>query len=237
MPAERFFLVHSLQKNESIIIKDEEYHHLVRVMRNKVGDQVEIINGNGVLAIAEIVAIEKKQASLIIKDRFVSVPPKLKITLLQSIPKPNRLDNIVEKCTELGVTDICLIATQKSDRKELSEDQLKRLAYLSIAAAKQSGRLFLPRITIHNQSLDFPKSTCFYGDVDPSAPLLVDFIQKNQLSSNIVVAIGPESGFTDEELRKFKSKGFQGIHLNKAILRTDTAAITAIALISHLTKI
>lgn len=234
MPKDRFFFEQPLVKDTTIKLEGEEFHHLVNVMRIKINEEIEIVNGQGQLAIASVQSIQKKLASLLVREVIFQEATPFSIILAQSLPRPNRLDFILEKATELGVTEIWLFPGQTSERKLLSENQLERCHTITVSAMKQSGRLYLPKILI-KESLEHLSFTlpAFFGDVEPNAPLFLDVWHKKPADKGLIFFIGPEAGFTDTEITALKTKGALGVKLNPNILRTDTAAITALALMNH----
>jgi len=237
MPAERYFIEEDLNLHETKILKETEFHHLVRVMRAKKGELVELVNGRGSLATGIIQEISKDKAFIVIQDLVTTAPRTTSVILAQAMPKINRLDFILEKGTELGADEFWLFPGQLSVKKEFFPHQLERLQALTIAAMKQCGRLFLPKITLKPELNQWPlqvEHRAFFGDVDPQAPLFSQqWNQTGHLGSPIIFFIGPESGFTDKETTLLKQKGVQGVRLHSNILRTDTAPIMALSLIEH----
>lgn len=233
MPAERFYVIDDLLLGQDIELEGLEFHHLVNVMRIKIGESVELVNGRGSLASATIKQLEKKRAFLSISEVFTAPKNSHEVILAQAIPRLNRLDNIVEKGTELGMTALWLFPAERSERKELTETQIERLLNLSIAAMKQCGRLYLPAIVTMPPiskwtSLPYP---LYFGDLSPAAPLLIEALGNSQ--SQCIFCTGPESGFTDDEELFLKKLGAKGVRLHQHILRTDTASLAALALITH----
>lgn len=237
MPKERFFFESPLKENELIIIRDDELHHL-NVMRPKLKQQFEVVNGMGELGFATLETLEKKQATLSIEKVIKQSPESFKVVLAQAICRPNRLDFILEKATELGVTDIWLFPGVHSEKKEFNEHQQNRMRTITISAMKQCGRLYLPKISykdglakFENLKLENLELPAFFGDVEENAPRFLECWQKKENDAGIIFFIGTESGFSDAETKKLLSLGAKGVTINKNILRTDTAAITALALI------
>lgn len=236
MPAERFFYPEFLEENQTIFFKDQENHHLIHVMRIKMGESIEIINGRGQLAVAVVERIEKKSSAFLIKTLQTVQASTNRIILAQAIPRLNRLDFIIEKCTELGVTEIWLFPAARSEKKDFSENQLERIQTLMIAAIKQCGRLFLPKILLLpplKQWKNEDSLTLFFGDIHSDAPSFLTKWSQLSPSSGTIICIGPEGGFTDDEELILKKMGAHGIKLHNNILRTDTAAIASIVLLSH----
>lgn len=236
MPTERYYFAGELSVNHSISLKETEHHHLVRVMRTQLGDQIELVNGEGVLAQATVQAIEKQRTELLI----ISVERALKPTeviLVQALPKMPRLDWIVEKGTELGVTQLWLFAGQKSEKKELNAHQQERLKAILISAMKQSGRLFLPLLRWMPPLAQWkePLMSCaFYGDPSPQAPLLKQAWNATAAcQKGVSFFVGPESGWSQSELQRFQELSVKPVRLHPYVLRTETAGLAALALIQH----
>lgn len=236
MPIERYYLQEPLEVNENKVLRGAEFHHLSRVMRARPGDKVEIINGRGVLAQATVRELSKEKALLCIDALEISPSVKIPIILAQAFPKPNRLDFILEKGTELGVNEFWLFPGLLSQKKDFSVNQLERVRTVTIAAMKQCGRLTLPEVKILPELKDWPslEGTLFFGDLDVNAPLFCDAWPKDTfLSSPIVFFVGPESGWSDGEVKELKSRQATGVKLHENILRTDTASLVAVSLAHH----
>ncbi len=235
MPIDRFFLDDPLLDQTYVKLEDMEFHHLVHVARGKVNEIVELINGKGILAQAKIIKITKSNAALFIQSTHFSKPSNFTVILAQAIPRANRLDAIIEKSTELGMDQLWLFPGKLSEKKELKNNQIARLKKILISAAKQSGRLYLPSISIISSILnwkpfDFP---LLFGDLSPSAPPLLDILEALKGEQGLIFCIGPESGFHEEEIEMLKKLNRKGVKLHQHILRTDTAPLAALALISH----
>lgn len=230
MPADRFFIATPLQSDHEVILEDSEFHHL-QVMRLKEGEKIELVNGQGMLAHALIKKMEKKRALLIIESVDSQLKQSREIILAQGLPRINRLDFIIEKGTELGATQFLLFPGAHSERKILTEHQLGRLENMAIAAMKQCGRLFLPSIEIKPpldqwKKMEIPS---YFGDVRDSAE---SFGKIFNHSNSGVFFIGPEAGFSEKEIECLLRQGAAGVKLHDNILRTDTAALVALILMS-----
>ncbi|MDP1879565.1 MAG: 16S rRNA (uracil(1498)-N(3))-methyltransferase [Parachlamydiaceae bacterium] len=236
MPVERFYTPHSLEKNEKIELKEGEFHHLAHVIRSRIGEQIEIVNGKGILANAIIQEIKKDRAILFIEQLDEEPFKESKIILAQAIPKTNRLEFILEKGTELGVDEFWLFPGELSPKKELFPNQIERMESILISAIKQCGRLWLPKIVLCPILENWKQcsGTLYFGDLDAKAPLLIKELENtNEIQDPIVFFTGPESGFTDNEVNVLRNLGTKGVKLHSNVLRTDTASITALAIISH----
>lgn len=235
MPAERYYFDGSLSSELQPLLEGTEFHHLCNVMRSCEGEIIELVNGKGFLATAKIKRIEKKKAILTVESIFQQPTPNFELILAQAIPRLNRLDFILEKATELGVTGIWLFPGELSERKSLAESQLERLKLVCIAAMKQCGRLFLPEIKLMPRIESWPLAPLplFFGDLNEKAVLLQNQLQQHPAEKGLIICIGPESGFKESEIAKLKQIGGVGVKLHHNILRTDTASIAALAIITH----
>lgn len=233
MPVSRFFI--SSLSSPDIKLEGSEFHHLVHVNRNHAGDEVELVNGLGELAKARVTSLSKKEALLHIMSVDLEPAPKKQIILCQALTRMNRLDWILEKGTELGASSFWLFPGETSERQELNTHQLERLQGITIAALKQSGRLWLPSIKWFPPLVAWPSwpKLSLFGDLSPHSPPLLKILPELPEDRDLYFFIGPESGFTSTEIQLLQKHHAIGVSLNKNILRTDTAAITALALLNN----
>lgn len=236
MPKERYFIDEDIIAQQQYVIEGKEYHHLAKVMRANIGDVVEIINGKGFLGKAQVQSLEKRQGILLVKEIIEEKLPKKEIILVQALPRANRLSTILEKGTELGMTSIWLFPGERSEKKKLSEQDINRMKSITIAATKQCGRLYLPKIEVKPFLKDWskPDGNSFFGDIDPQAePFIQRWQENSQQDNKILFFIGPEAGLTNNEINILNSWGSHGVKLHKNILRTDTAPLVALSLIHY----
>jgi 16S rRNA (uracil1498-N3)-methyltransferase len=224
MPHERFYLNASLEKGDTVALADTELHHLAHVSRCRVGDVVDLVNGNGALAEARVESLDKRQATLLIEKVQREDPPARRVILAQAFPRANRLDTILEKCTELGVTEFWLFVGEKSERKEAA---LPRVDAVLISAMKQCGSLYLPKLVQKKGIKQWGELPCktYFGAFDAGVKFLPHVVS----GEDSMLVIGPESGLTRDEEDVLRKLGAEGVSLSKNVLRTDTAAIAGIA--------
>lgn len=229
-PVERFLFPQSLQL-ATVELDGPEAHHLVHVLRAKVGDRVGLFNGQGEEAIAEIVEVRKRSAQLRISDCWATPPETSELVLATALPKGDRADWLIEKATELGVTRIIPLRTTRSI-VEPREAKLHRLEQIAVAACKQCGRSRLPRIdrltTLSDVLREFSAaSTGRLLLADPRAEQsLGEFFGSDvDLPPTTIALIGPEGGFTDEEHAAAVADGAIAVGLGSHILRIETAAL------------
>lgn len=233
MPHYRFFIDIPLQQQKECFLEGSEYHHMAKVMRLRVGDEIELVNGTGYLANATLVHLEKQHAVCLIKKALFEQPQKNPFIIAQAILKGSSLELIVEKNTELGAHSIWIFPAIYSEKKVVSEHPLERLRKHTLSALKQCGRLYLPEIRLFSsltEVLKRPEIEVLYGDLSPSAlPLSKTIRDPNKTT---VFVVGPEQGFHETELTLLRDHGAQGVSLHKNILRAETASIAASACLS-----
>lgn len=219
MPAERFYV--DTDFDGIVTLEGPEHHHLAHVMRTRVGDEVEVVNGRGSLATAKVIAISRHEASLEILSSTKTCPIPSLLTLAVPLMRPAKLELVIEKCTELGADAFWLYPAQHSEKDELSPHQQERLNLIAISAMKQCGRLELPPLKLVNRfdELFTFSGTCLFGDTRPKEKL-------KRPEGQLLFITGPESGFSEKELKSLDVKA-KGVRLHHNILRAETAPIVA----------
>jgi 16S rRNA (uracil1498-N3)-methyltransferase len=234
MPENRFYIPQIPAEQETISLEGDEWKHLM-VLRPKLKDVVELVDGKGRLAQGEIIQLQKNHAHLKILSIDHTAPPNFELILAQALPRTSRLDVILEKGTELGMTELWLFPGEASEKKAITPPQQNRMQHLAIAAIKQCGRLFLPQVKLlpgiaEWKEMAFP---LFFGDVRSGKPSLMQSWQAHPPKRGAIFVIGPEKGFMPKEISHLENIGAQGVTLNEQILRTDTAPLAALSLMSH----
>jgi 16S rRNA (uracil1498-N3)-methyltransferase len=219
--------------NSNISLTTAQHHYLTRVIRLHDGCQFQAIDGTGNVYLAEITKDTAQIIQLITTDnRELSQP----VILICALPKGNNFDDLVRACTELGVTEII---PALSDRTLLqpSPQKLQRWRKIAQEAAEQSERSFVPTIA-EPQALKaifdrFPTvSHKYICEARGKHPHLLNCLQSTPITEPIILAIGPEGGWTDGELDRALKSGFQPVSLGQRILRTITAPIVALSIVS-----
>jgi len=231
------FYCRSISK-ASVSLSAEEIHHLAEVRRLSRGDKVELFDGAGTLAIAEITAVSSRKVTLQVQEmQVLPQPAGPKIIIAPSVAKGNRFDWLIGKCTELGVDRICPIIFERTVKQPQNSKIVERWRNIAIAASKQSRRIFLPQIDIpqplqqglENLERDFPKGRFLYGSLSAQSPTLVS---QPLGSADIAVFIGPEGGFTEQEEVFLQNHLCQPVRLTDTVLRTETAALAFAAILT-----
>ena len=236
MPVERFYIDTSLEDKQVITFEGEEFHHLAHVLRIRPKETIEVINGRGYLAFIYIESVEKNKATGKVTSVSYTPAPPYSLILAQAIPRQPRLEYIIEKAVELGITELWLFPGRYSEKTTFSSSGKDRVFHIISSAMKQCGRLHIPKVVflpnIEKWSTPLPKSS-FFGDTRKEAPPFILSLTR-QNPSSILLTIGPEKGFHAEETLYMQEKLLmQGIHLHSNILRTDTAAICGLSLASY----
>ena len=217
-----------LQANK-LVLTPQQQHYLLRVLRLRDGDKFIVIDGMGKWWLARL----QGEQGEVLEPLEVKTELPVAITLMMALPKGNGFDEIVRCCTELGVT---CIAPVLSDRTLLnpSPQKLERWQRIASEAAEQSERAVVPTIlqpVAFNTAIKETTATHRYiCEARGDYPHLQQVI--NKTANEIIIAIGPEGGWTNQELEIAIASGFQPISLGRRILRAVTAPIVAISLIA-----
>lgn len=207
------------------LIEGDEGHHLLRVMRMQVGFNLQLANGCGLKAKGTIQFIEKKKVGIQVESWEKEEKPEHKKTLAFVPTKgSDRLEWVVEKATELGITDLHFVISQNGERQKLNMDRQEKIA---IAAFKQSKRFWLPNL---HAPISFAEFVASYPngfiahckeDVNKTP------IEQLEYTAQKLFLIGPEGDFTEHEITLALQNGYLAVNLSDQILRTETAALLA----------
>ena len=217
----------------------DEGHHFVNVLRGKIGQTIELFDGQGRLASGIVSQIKKADVFVEVKT-ITEFPPREsgRVILAAAVAKGQRFDWMLSKCTELGVDHIALVQYERSVRIG-RESATERYQNLTIAACKQCGRVFLPTITgpkklnetIIELEHQYPQSRIIIGSLESSAQTISQFAGSGE---DTIVFIGPEGGLTEPEIQLLEHYGAAPIRIGNHILRTETAATAFAAILEAL---
>jgi 16S rRNA (uracil1498-N3)-methyltransferase len=221
---ELYFTSPEFIKNEIITLQGEEFHHVVNVMRNSVGDSLHITDGLGNIYKTEIVEITKNNLVVVIKERLTFENKAANIWFCIPILKnPDRLKFALEKCVELGVTNFILFSSKHTISKKLNPVKFQKTL---LSAMKQSLRAFLPKIisTIFNEIIEFPGSKILFEQNSKNI-----FNGNVNTGQQVYLLFGPEGGFDKSEIDLFSSESIYSLSTNR--LRSETAIIKCASLL------
>lgn len=228
------------------VISSDEIHHLLNVLRVKKQDQIVVMDNLYNSYTSRIINVSKKEIILKINNMIILKKyPQIDINLVQAIIKPDKLDFIVQKSTELGVSKIINFWADYSTNKNCGLDTIEkkqaRLEKIALSAAKQSKRATLPVIEFKYTLEDVIKSyfdnsgnNVYLAFVENSTDTryLKEVLMDNK-DCNIFIFIGPEGGWSNHDLEIFEKYNIHKLSLGKNILRAETAAIVAIGTIVY----
>lgn len=208
--------------------------HLIRVLRARVGQEFDISIG-GVVRRGRIVNIRDGRVEFELGEE-VTAPPVLGVTLLLAIFKFDRMEWAIEKCTELGVSRIVPVIARRTDAHlaAAAEKRSERWRRLALQAAEQSRRAAPAEIAAPVKLQDVASVTIGALRIvlaESEQQILLRDVLASRPEGEIVVAIGPEGGWTEEELQFFQKAGWISASLGSTILRAETAAIAASAIV------
>ena len=235
MEIKRFFAPQSALSNNLITITGDEFYHLSKVLRHKIGYKIIVSLEDGKDYYCTITKMEKDSCEAIVDD--VEDNPcisDVKITLFQAIPKGSKIDLIIQKTTELGVDEIVPFYSKYTNEKKFNIERNKKIA---VEASKQSGRAKITKIRdviSFEDMLDMLlKFDLVIMPYEHSTEGRIGDIKKLKTAKNIAYIIGSEGGFDALEVQKAQEKGAKIVTLGKTILRVETAAIVALAIIKY----
>ncbi|PIF44493.1 16S rRNA (uracil1498-N3)-methyltransferase [Chryseobacterium sp. 52] len=211
--------------NGKVIINDEEQQHIVKVLRMKNGEDIHVTDGKGNLASGKL-AIEGKKANIEVAEIKTNTPdfnPKLHIAIAPT-KNIDRIEFFVEKAVEMGISEITIIITEKTERKNINIDKIRKQA---VAASKQSLRFHFPVIN------DAVKLTDFLKNIDPEHTFVahchenLERIELKNIPSleHITFLIGPEGDFSEKEIEYLSDHKIKAVSLGHQRLRTETAGV------------
>lgn len=222
---------------EKITLTNQPAKHLLQVLRIKTGQPVILFDDSGYQYDAVVIKTSKNKVDVEIKNRqLVENESPCKITLLQGISRGERMDLVIQKSTELGVTSIQPMFTRRSMVKLEGDRLARRIEHwhnIIVSACEQCGRNKLPLlsepVSFHDAINQIPAGKGFFMDPDSNTGF-----HDIKESMDITLAIGPEGGFDETEKEYLKQQNIQPVKLGPRILRTETAAIAAITALGFL---
>ena len=233
-----FFVSEEQINGENAYIEGSDVNHIANVLRMKPGEELLISVKGDWDYLCKIVDIETDRVNLKVLESMEHRELPVNITLLQGIPKSDKLEMIIQKAVELGVSEIIPVKTKrvvvKIDEKKV-DTKVNRWNAIAESAAKQSKRSIVPKVyepmSIDNALeivKDFGVKLIPYENADgiDKTRKILDNMDKTK---NIAVFIGPEGGFEEAEVERIKNSGFEVITLGKRILRTETAGLALLS--------
>lgn len=242
----RFYIPPASWNLDDLVLDEAETHHATDVLRLQAGERVVVFNGQGYEATAEVVAIGKRSVELKRLHHAKTAPLPCQITLGQAIPKGKNMEFIVQKATELGAAGIAPLLSERTVVQVDAGDAAKKKEKwqdVTIEAAKQCGQNWLP--TVHTPAgpkdffaeghkFDLTLIASLQPDAQHPKKVLEEHVAINgKMPVSLLVLVGPEGDFTPAEIALAKSYGARPITLGPIILRTETAALYCLSVLSY----
>ena len=239
----RFYIPSAAWNPDRLALDAAETHHAFDVLRMKAGERATVFDGEGNEAEVELMKQGKSGTELrkLSIGRTAALP--CRITLAQAVPKGKNMDLIIEKATELGVSAIAPLMSERTVVRGSEDDHIRKQSKwqrTAIEACKQCGQNFLPRVGepctprsffARNGRFDLMLIGSLQGDARPMKKALAEFGANRPKS--VLILIGPEGDFTPADVALAKSHGCRPISLGPIILRTETAAIYCLSVLNH----
>jgi 16S rRNA (uracil1498-N3)-methyltransferase len=218
------------ENNDTIDVNDIDSKHLVRSLRKKNGDEISFTNGNGLSCKTKIIEIGKKVKVEILSFKKEALSNEKIHIAISPLKNSSRFEWFLEKATEIGVREITPIITRYSEKKKINFERAERVL---ISSMKQSYQFYKPKI---NSIINFSDFLIQNNDFKIMANLKTNrLIKANDIkSNNICLMIGPEGGFSEEEIIEARDNNILEISLGKNRLRSETAAVHSLSIIKTL---
>ena len=223
---------------QETLLDERSAHYLTNVLRMREGGELTLFNGKGDEFSGSLIALDRKKATVMVKSQCQpNSESTLHTTLGIGLSRGERMDYVVQKSTELGVSVIQPLFTEFCEVKLDAKRSVKKIEHwvqVSISACEQSGRVVLPEIREPQSIQDWLKTapTCQHKFLlDQSQPAILSTLNKPE---TVALLIGPEGGFSDKEKTLALDQGFMGLNLGSRTLRTETAPIAALSLFQFL---
>ncbi len=240
----RFFVSDKDVREGSVVIRGDDVHHIVTVLRMRSGDRFIAIDPGGREHTVEITLWSPRSVvGRIIETRRTRVEPGLQVTLLQGLPKSKKMDFIVQKGTELGVSRIVPVVTERTIvnlEEKKADEKRERWQRIAREAAEQCRRTFSPvvgEVVTFEEALEkyvFPGSELsLIPWEEEDCRSLKGFLRQGGRPSRVNLFIGPEGGFTQAEVDLAQEAGVIPVSLGPRILRAETASLAAITMVLY----
>lgn len=238
----RRFFVERLQQHNQVCIEGADARHIDKVLRLKPGEHISVVTDDGEEYDVVLEEINPGMVKGIIAGRREgATDPPLKVILIQGLPKGDKLELIIQKCTELGVAEIWPVLTERTVVKlagPKAGERRERWQRIALEAAKQCRRQRIPLVgsiqswqnALENITGDFRGILLWEGE---NANSLREALSGLIHDGPVYILVGPEGGLTEEEVNLAQTKGICTVTLGPRILRTETAGLAALSIVMY----
>ena len=237
----RFYHSKPLSINQIVILDDFSGHHAIKVLRIKLNDELVLFNGDGFDYQGRVTGISKKEIEITILTSInKNHESPLKISLIQSLSSNEKMDWVIQKATELGVSEIQPIFSERSIIK-INQDRIKKKLLhwkqVSISACEQCYRTQIPPVHHPLSFTNYLNNTRFEDKalkliLSPSAKENIKILPSKK-PDKVYILIGPEGGFDQHEIKLANSLNFEAINLGPRVLRTETAPLSILSILQY----
>lgn len=236
----RFFVNKDSVLGSKVILTGSDINHIIKVLRKDIGDIIEVVDGSGYRYEAKIISITKQELIAEILVKQIEAAEKVKVTIFQSIPKSDKMETIIQKCTELGASRIVPFISERTvvtmDNEKIDK-KLQRWRKIAQEACKQCKRAIIPEVTYIYSLQDILDEVSMYDlsivAYEKEKISIKKILKGNTNITNISIIIGPEGGFTETEIKQLIEGGVYAVSLGKRILRTETAGMAVLCIIMY----
>ncbi|GGA20388.1 16S rRNA (uracil(1498)-N(3))-methyltransferase [Paenibacillus physcomitrellae] len=245
---QRYFIPPEQFGEQQVQVTGEDARHITKVMRGKPGDKFIVSDGQGRVVLAELSLLEPEGVTAVILETIEDTSePRIKVDIAQSLPKGDKMETVIQKCTEIGAAAFVPFLSERTivqydERKE--EKRIARWSKIAKEAAEQAHRSRIPDV---GQPVKWKKLLELFDGYDlvcmcyekELGEQLRDIVQPfaaslgPEVSSRVLVVVGPEGGFTEEEVAEAEAAGAKSVGLGRRILRTETAGMAALTCILY----
>lgn len=236
MAKPRIFVDLPLNEGEKILLPEAQAHHLVQVLRLRIGEDLTLFNGKDGEFEAVLTSASKREVlAWLVRHHAVARESSLDITLGQCVSKGDRMDYTLQKAVELGVTRIVPLLSERSVVKLDAERWEKKMEHwrgVIVSSCEQSGRTCIPALDpVINLQHWLPKTSRESLKLTLAPGATQKLNQIDRANRPITLLVGPEGGLSDAEIERSLKMGFEALSLGPRILRTETAGVAALAVL------
>ena len=233
----RIFTPQALTPNSTLVLAESQSHYLSKVLRMQAGRELILFNGEGGEYSAEIAAVHKKHVDVsVIEFSVENRQSHLQLELAIGVSRGERMDWVLQKATELGVTKITPLMTERTEVKlggERADKKMEHWQQILISACEQCQRNLLPELSEPRNLSEW------IGECDAELKFVLHHrdnqgLPQNKSAQSIALLIGPEGGLDDDEIAQAIAQKFSPLTLGPRVLRTETAPVAAISLVQYL---
>ena len=242
-----FYVLSEQIVDDKVIISGQDAKHLAKVLRLQAGERVKVLDGSGKAYLVNLLTVGQSEVIGMIEkvEDHLDMESPIKVNLIQGLPKQGKMELIVQKCTELGVHAIYPVETERTVVKladNKGRDKADRWQKVAVEAVKQCGRSKVPQIAeprslkalLRNLPQDKPLLLLWEGErTQGLKKQLTDWIESRRIPEELFVLIGPEGGFSQDEVSFIQQQGGQTVTIGPRILRTETAGMAVLTMILY----